>query len=385
MKFSDVAGSADISVEHAVAHIQSWFRPEDLVCLVGLKDDSMRGKGKNSLSQFLTAQELVSDLQSERGYETLQSLSLDPDGTRWNLYVCASSVDHESTSVSRRGGVENVKAMPGVYADLDIKSGSFSSFEEIWQWLRGFPRPSLVINTGSGGCHAYWKTERPLEPDEAKLMQRQWWSYVRHMSGDRHVDKLVDTSRLLRLAGSVRWPKPGEQSPPTLATVVYRSNSVLTLDQLSELTSDPWSAYESKIRRTQQADAQRRLEADSLAQIAFDETNRWSLYAAIARVEETFTEMVSWDEILEPEGWMFLREDSEGRREFARPGRGEKSATVDWPESPDVMSLLSSSEETGLADLKEAGITLTKYRVALRLWFDDDENAMVNWVLERSR
>lgn len=385
MKFSDVAGSVDISVDHAVAHIQSWFHPDDLVCLVGLKDDSMRGKGKNSLSQFLTARELVTDLQSESGHATLQSLSLGEDGTRWNLYVCVSSVDHESTSVSRRGGVENVKTMSGVWADLDIKSGSFNSFEEIWQWLRGFPRPSLVVNTGSGGCHAYWKTERPLEPEEARLLQRQWWSYVHAMAGDKNVDKLVDTSRLLRLAGSVRWPKPNETTPAALATVVFRSDSVLTLEQISELTSGPWSAYETKIRRTQQADAQRRLEADSLAAIAFDDSNRWSLYAAIARVEETFNELVSWDDILEPAGWIFLREDHEGRREFARPGRGEKSATVDWPDSPDVMSLLSSSEETGLSDLKEAGIVLTKYRVALRLWFNDDESQMVDWVLERSR
>jgi hypothetical protein len=49
------------------------------------------------------------------------------------------------------------------------------------------------------------------------------------------------------------------------------------------------------------------------------------------------------------------------------------------------MSLLSSSEETGLADLKEAGVVLTKYRVALRLWFNDDETKMIEYTLTRGR
>jgi hypothetical protein len=55
---------------------------------------------------------------------------------------------------------------------------------------------------------------------------------------------------------------------------------------------------------------------------------------------------------------------------------------VDYEDSP-VMSLLSMSEETGLADLKDAGINLTKYRVMLRLQYQDDEKKMVEHLVDR--
>jgi hypothetical protein len=43
------------------------------------------------------------------------------------------------------------------------------------------------------------------------------------------------------------------------------------------------------------------------------------------------------------------------------------------------------SESTGLADLKDAGVPLTKYTVALRLMFADDEAAMTQYVVEEQK
>jgi hypothetical protein len=40
------------------------------------------------------------------------------------------------------------------------------------------------------------------------------------------------------------------------------------------------------------------------------------------------------------------------------------------------MSLLSESEETGLAHLKEAGVALTKFQVALTLYWNGDTKKM---------
>ena len=62
---------------------------------------------------------------------------------------------------------------------------------------------------------------------------------------------------------------------------------------------------------------------------------------------------------------------------FARPGKGDRSAVVDYTDengvvSP-VMSLLSKSEMTGLLDLYEAAIPLTKYQVLLRTRYQDNE------------
>ena len=92
--------------------------------------------------------------------------------------------------------------------------------------------------------------------------------------------------------------------------------------------------------------------------------------------------MYSWEDILIPAGWTFLYTDREERQVVARPGRHEKSATVGWVESPNMMSLLSTSPDTGLADLKEIGAPLNKYRVAQKLLWNDDEKKMVDDILK---
>ena len=58
---------------------------------------------------------------------------------------------------------------------------------------------------------------------------------------------------------------------------------------------------------------------------------------------------------------------------------------VDWEGSEgNVMSLMSTSRETGLLDLLEAQIPLTKWRVLVRLSFNDDYDAAMKWVDEQN-
>lgn len=384
MKLSDVAGSVTVSPQQAVLHLTSWFMPDDLVVVVGIRQK--RGTRKNVIAQVAKASELVAELQSSNGDVLLDGLTMDDDGVQWNVYIAVSAAEHQLASISKRGGLDNIASMPGVWVDLDIKPGSFSSQDEILQFMREkLPEPSLVIATGSGGVHGYWRTAPPLNLMQAREVQRRWWSHVAEAAGDHAIDKLVDPSRILRLAGTIRWPKEGEDATPAMTHILHVNREIrYSLEQLYNLTSEAWHRYETKINRTRVDDAQRRLAADEMAKLAMGD-GKWATYAAIGMVEELYSELVSWDDILEPNGWTFLREDSQGRREWARPGRGDKSATTDWPESPDVMSLLSWSDDTGLADLREAGLPLSKYRVGLRLMFDDDQTEMIKWVLANRR
>ena len=90
-------------------------------------------------------------------------------------------------------------------------------------------------------------------------------------------------------------------------------------------------------------------------------------------IDELAEEYLDWAEILEGYGWTYFREGGDGSEEWTRPGGVGKSATVNWPESPESpMSLFSDDPSTGLADLKEAEIHLTKWRVFLRLVHGDD-------------
>ena len=109
----------------------------------------------------------------------------------------------------------------------------------------------------------------------------------------------------------------------------------------------------------------------------------WARYQQIANLEEDFNETYSWDSILEPQGWTKLGVDEDGRVIWSRPGDGaRKSATTDWPDSPHVMSLFSTAPETGLLNLHDAQVVLTKYRVWVELVWGGDEGAAIEKLLE---
>ena len=103
----------------------------------------------------------------------------------------------------------------------------------------------------------------------------------------------------------------------------------------------------------------------------------------LAGVEEMFNEKYSWDSVLEPQGWTRLGEDEDQRVLWSRPGDGwRKSATTDWPDSPHIMSLFSTAPETGLLELHDSEIALTKYRVWVQLVWDGDERAAITSLLK---
>ena len=93
-------------------------------------------------------------------------------------------------------------------------------------------------------------------------------------------------------------------------------------------------------------------------------------------------ENVEWENILEPFGWELIADRGRNGRDWARPGRESRSATTDfvWDDTgvSGAMNLFSSAYETGLSDLLEIGEVLTKYRVILRYYYDDNEEKMLN-------
>jgi hypothetical protein len=375
MKFNELAGTADVDPLHAAAHITTWFNADDSLAVVGMRAD--RGRHQNVMAQVLTASEFVTQLRSPEGADLLQGLCLSPDGTRWQVYVSVAAVKGDK-SLTKRGMVslDQVARVPGLYVDLDVKPGSFESQEQALEFIRPLPEPALITASGSGGLHVWWKFSVPLPADMAAQIQRAWWAMLSEKAAPVFIDHLVDASRVMRLAGTVRWPKPDEDGRVGEVRVLHRNlQATHEPEKLKRLSRESAERREEMIRQTRARDAQRKIDLSTLG------AGDWGRLMAIGNSEEIINDLLSWDEILTPAGWIYLREDRAGRREFARPGSSTKSATCDWPESPHVLSLHSWSPDTGLADLKEAGIVLTKYRVALRLLWHDDEKAMTDWIL----
>lgn len=360
------------NVEDAKTLIKTLFDPDDYITLSGKK--STRVVGNNVLTQFGTAREFVTTLDDE----ILGSMCSDPEPM--DIYFGISPIRKDSyRGVYKRTKEEDVECVRVLYADLDIKNGCFANSQEAWDFLVNLPYiPTVIVGSGSGGLHAYWKFERSVDVAEGKTLLTRWWSYLSSEAKGRKIDKLVDVTRMSRLPGTVRWPKEGTSETAKAVKLLWASRErVIPVSKVYELSEDPWNAQLQKREGVRNRENSVELRMGEILG-----SGGWSQKLAIASVESWVAENVTWENVLAPKGWTFLRTDGNGRDEWARPGQGGKSCVVNWPDSPDVMSLLSTSEETGLFDLLDAEIPLTKWRVLVRLWFDDDVTAAVNWVLQ---
>jgi hypothetical protein len=376
MKLSDYLGEMDVSAADAATFIQKWFRPDDKICIVGRKS---KKQGKfNTLSQSKIAKDFLSGLTDDTMKELIFS-----DEANYNLYFGVGPIK-EDVELFKRGKEDNISYLPGVWADIDVKEKGFLSQEEITDFLANLAYPpSILVSSGSGGVHAYWKLVWGEEG--SKDLAERWWSYLDEEAGDRSIDKLIDATRILRLPGSVYFPKEGSSGKTGSVRLIYATDITYTSQQLTEMSQAAYDKKNKKRERTLSDEFNQNLDLDLFAHNLMGGFggNRWKMWRALSELEDYVNERMTWDEILEPHGWTFLRTLSDDRgREVARPGRNEKSAVVDYEDSP-VMSLLSLSEETGLFDLKDAHVPLTKFRVYLRLHFKDDRPAMAEYLKTR--
>lgn len=405
MKFSDLAGDITPQMEHLRRFIPNWFNPKDIISLVAIpSDEFVAGSGSKRqkvLSQAVTAEDLMTVSSDD-----IYGLSI-LDGVKYNLYMGINPLKSvDSVSLHTRGNESEIERVYGVFIDLDVKNGCFSSKLDIQQFLTDFGSkvlaPTIVVdNSESGGAHAYWRFNfgESLNGEEAKVVLQDWWSLIaehaRNWKDGAEVDRLIDLTRVSRLPGGIYWPRKdsvtGKLSgvPGIVSTVVVgKTHSMATIRAACGNAGD---RYRETIKRVQSEEAGRKININAAVQdklgfkIGEPINGRYDVFAAFAYVEQIFNNSWSWENVLEPLGWTFLYEDNQGRKVVARPGRHEKSATVAWPDSPHMMSLLSTSPDTGLEDLKASNIALTKYRVALRLLWNDDETKMVYDIISSIR
>lgn len=371
MKLSDLTGEVKISSHHAQTFVNLWFTPEDKICVVGRKSE--KTGNLDTVSQSMMAKEFL-----ELDDESLESLIFDEDGNKWNLYFGVCPIK-EDVSLRKRGTEENISHVPGVWADIDVKPNGFTSQQEILEFLFSLTlHPTAVIGSGSGGIHAYWKLSEGQTGD--RDLTEMWWSYLDETAGDKAIDKLVDLTRILRIPGTVYFPKEGSGSKVGAVEILYLTGYTYSTREIIETSMESFKAKKDRRVTLINKEANRRMEMDGLARTLLADMggNQWRMWRAISEIEDFVNDNISWNEILEPYGWTDLRRvnSRDGSRQFARPGRKEKSAVVDFEGSP-VMSLLSTSEETGLSDLLDARIPITKYRALLRLKYNDQEETMV--------
>lgn len=366
----DVLGVLSANGADAYNFVKAWHGGGEYDWLVAI--NQMRGQG-GVLRTIAAPLTTVLDLLEEADLDELCYM----DSMQWNLYHSAGFL-WEKPEKGRRSGKTNIRAVPGVWLDLDCKTGSFSGEEDALEFIRTkLPyQPTIIVATGTGGIQAYWRTTEMLDPNTAEDLCVRWWRYAQSQSVVT-IDKVQNRDRILRLPGSIRWPK--EQEAPALARLVSVDGPTIDASTIYQL-SEPM--HQEAIRRRREAyhDLER---GRVLAAKAVQDMGRWSVLEMITHIEEMFNERYDWRTILEPMGWTVMGEDYDGRTVWCRPGGDRKSATTDWYESPHVMSLFSDAEETGLRRLADAEVPLTKYRVYVELYWRGDEEGFVRaWIAQ---
>lgn len=389
MQFDDYVGSIFVDTSHMKNFVKSWFREDDFISVMG----NIIGGYSTRLSFVISVEELLNI--SDKEFEDLTTIT--SDGRKVNLYFAVNPTKEDNTvSLYKRGGKENVREIYGCFVDFDVvhgeaKQGVFNSKDDIYSFLDSleFP-PSIIVDNGvNGGVHAYWRlVDEDTSKAEETLIAR-WWAYISAQSNVK-IDRLIDKSRVARLPSGIYWPKDGEKFD--MVRLVKSDGARYKLDDLLAISEKDAEAYSDRI---DQIRAQR-------TQVDTKKWNDWletkvkqsnpgldrSLTTRQVRVlmhmiEQHVNNNYQWCDILEPYGWSFFKEQSDGAVQWCRPGKhGEKSAVVDHVyedgSMASAMSLLSSSEETGLYDLKEAGIHITKKQALLRFKYNDDVVAMAN-------
>lgn len=136
--------------------------------------------------------------------------------------VCGIRCDYEPliNKPTARGTAFDVRLVPALYVDLDVKPDAFPSMDALIKFVDGLPLPPSALVSSGTGAHAYWALREAVELigkvegirafDE---LARGWLEYLRKRSGVK-IDSMVDIARVLRLPGTFRVkeeaPRPVE-------------------------------------------------------------------------------------------------------------------------------------------------------------------------------
>lgn len=269
------------------------------------------------------------------------------DWPRWNTYVQVGSTLRSRPDAGKRGTAQQALELVGVFSDLDVKpdNGTFRTRAELDTFLDVLPEPSVVVNTAGsdGGVHAYWLFDRPHVVgswrDRAEL--DGWFDYTASVAASygRTVDHVQEYARILRVPGTVRWPRrgdgigqPGTWRPVELARSDgprYRREDLLALTEPHRTHAVERHADDSRDWHDVRDAQLRWLESAGLSR------------ATQAALETRFNSTQDWGPLLEAAGWRLCR-DNRGRggttdcRYWTRPGKRVEdghSAMTDFGDS----------------------------------------------------
>lgn len=373
----------DVSAEEAERWLKVWHGGRDGYVVL----TKISAAGHHVVwSRAAPADQFAQLFESDDAQDGIARLCTDKGGN-WNVYVSCSTHREDPTGQggTRRGGKQTIDAVHGVWLDLDVKDEAFNDSAEADEFIRGLPiRPTIVANSGSGGRHVYWRFTEPVSRTEGETLCTAWWAYSQERAGSTYIDKVTTPDRIMRLPGTIRWPKKAGEDMHKVE-LLWDQGPLLDRRELENVAGSAYQRFESKIHDIRVSDGSYsshiRATLEELAEL--HKGDFWDQALAVASFEDQFNETMRWDDILIPAGWRHVGKDNEGRRHWARPGQDGKSAHTDYPQSPHVMNLFSNAPDTGLSMLQTAGVPLTKFKVYAQIYYQGDQLRAIRSILSR--
>jgi putative DNA primase/helicase len=140
----------------------------------------------------------------------------------WDVYVTPCRFDPRRPSGRDTRKARDAVWVPGVWLDVDLKPDdprALHTPDEVRDALAGLPRPTVSVGTGSGGLHLYWLLEEGLDDRErASRLCAVWPTFASRAASEAlgrevRLDPVGDLSRVLKLPGTWRHPKPPVWEP----------------------------------------------------------------------------------------------------------------------------------------------------------------------------
>lgn len=286
----------------------------------------------------------------------------------------------------REGGrtqQKDVIEVPGVWADLDVKGDGFRTRDELDEFLDRLPEATMLINTGSGGVHAYWLFPEPLRGDpgnveNAAVLLQGWHAQLSELT-EHGIDNVMETARIMRLAGSTRvLADSGRQT--AVRIIKHGGPRYNAADLLAWVRP---ALDRARLAREERRAAFRQREQIRMSGLPIGDM----AYNAVVAL---FDQTQDWGPLLRAAGWVHHRTTRTGVRQWRQPGKINRghSTETDYGESG-VMSIYTRVfDDPEYDDLfmderrSPTGFT-TKYRFARFFLFHGDDDALIRAIVSR--
>lgn len=111
----------------------------------------------------------------------------------------------------QRAKADQTAALCGLVLDIDVGPGKLDNRTQALSFANKYARPTITVDSGSGGIHAYYLFPEPWifrqisERERAKTILQQWVGLHQVAAAQRgwHLDSVGDLARVLRVPGSL--------------------------------------------------------------------------------------------------------------------------------------------------------------------------------------